>query len=141
MQQEVKARARSRGYLQTLSGRRRWLPGISSANYEARGHAERVAVNSTCQGSAADIVKGAMVQLLADLRAAGLSRHCRMLVQVHDELLFEVSACHLGRVVGMVRGAMEGAGVAWGLRLPLPVKISVGPSWGQLTRLPAPSTQ
>jgi DNA polymerase-1 len=78
----VVARARACGYLQTLSGRRRWLPHINSPDWEKRGHAERVAVNNTCQGSAADIVKGAMVQLSAALWAAGLSAHCRLLVQV-----------------------------------------------------------
>lgn len=80
--QGVVERARQHGYLQTISGRRRWLPHISSPNWEKRGHNERVAVNGTVQGSAADLVKGAMVQLLSDLREQGLSQHCKMMVQV-----------------------------------------------------------
>jgi DNA polymerase-1 len=80
--QAVIERVRETGYLQTMSGRRRWLPHINSRDWNKRGHAERVAVNGTVQGSAADLVKGAMVQLLADLRQEGLSQHCKMMVQV-----------------------------------------------------------
>jgi hypothetical protein len=182
--QEVVDRARERGYLQTISGRRRLLPTINSPDWNAQGHAERVAVNGTCQGSAADLVKGAMVQLLSDLRAEGLSNHCRMMVQVgcwrrgllrirlsvapvwcwcggrgrregegltarhgaaclqphhtrtqvHDELVFEVSATHQARIEALVRRVMEGTAQVWGITLPMPVKISVGHSWGQLTQ-------
>jgi hypothetical protein len=80
--QTVVERVRETGYLQIMSGRRRWLPHINSRDWNKRGHAERVAVNGTVQGSAADLVKGAMVQLLAELRQEGLSQHCRMMVQV-----------------------------------------------------------
>lgn len=80
--QGVVERAWQNGYLQTLSGRRRWLPDIKSTSWEKRGHDERVAVNGTVSGSAADCVKGAQVQLLSDLREEGLSQHCRMMVQV-----------------------------------------------------------
>jgi DNA polymerase-1 len=65
-----------------MSGRRRWLPHINSKDWSKRGKAERVAVNGVVQGSAADLVKGAMVQLVSELRAAGLSSHCRLMVQV-----------------------------------------------------------
>lgn len=80
--QDVKKRARQDGFLRTMSGRRRLLPNITNKDYEKRGRAERVAINGTVQGSAADLVKGAMVQLLSDLREQGLSQHCRMMVQV-----------------------------------------------------------
>jgi DNA polymerase I-like protein with 3'-5' exonuclease and polymerase domains len=65
-----------------MSGRRRWLPHINSTDWNKRGKAERVAVNGVVQGSAADLVKGAMVQLASQLRQAGLSSHCRLMVQV-----------------------------------------------------------
>lgn len=58
-------------------------------------------------------------------------------LQVHDELLFEVSSSHLSRVAALVRRVMEGAAAVWGIQLPLPVKVSVGPSWGQLVRYEA----
>jgi len=83
--QAVIAGVREKGYLQTLSGRRRWLPHICSESWGKRSKAERIAINGTCQGSAADLVKGAMVQLLHDLRVQGLTQHCRLVVQVGFE--------------------------------------------------------
>lgn len=83
--QAVIAGVREKGYLQMLSGRRRWLPDICSESWAKRSKAERIAINGTCQGSAADIAKGAMVQLLHDLRVQGLTQHCRLVVQVGFE--------------------------------------------------------
>ncbi|KAF6252881.1 hypothetical protein COO60DRAFT_1704095 [Scenedesmus sp. NREL 46B-D3] len=124
------------GWVATLAGRRRRLPGIRAAGNgwgnEQQAQAARRAVNTTCQGSAADVVKGAMVVLAGQLRASGLGKHCRLLLQVHDELLFEVARPHLQQVSALVRDVMEGAQQAWGLSVAVPVKVAVGPSWGQL---------
>eukprot|EP00879_Flechtneria_rotunda_P026930 GHRR01028777.1.p1 GENE.GHRR01028777.1~~GHRR01028777.1.p1 ORF type:complete len:224 (+),score=77.45 GHRR01028777.1:916-1587(+) len=118
-----------------LAGRRRYLPAIKATGKDARSqrsHAERQAVNSVCQGSAADVVKGAMVQLCHQVEQQGLKQQCKLVLQVHDELLFEVSASHIAPVAQLVRHVMESAATTWGLRVHLPVKLAMGPSWGQL---------
>ncbi|WIA12996.1 hypothetical protein OEZ85_006607 [Tetradesmus obliquus] len=122
-------------WVTTIAGRRRHLPHIRATgknNNAERSQAERQAVNSVCQGSAADIVKGAMLQLEQQLQQRGWAGSARLLLQVHDELLFEVSEAQLPQVAALVRAVMEGAAGVWGVRVPLPVKLSVGPSWGQL---------
>jgi DNA polymerase I-like protein with 3'-5' exonuclease and polymerase domains len=70
------------GYVTTLAGRRRPLPNINSNQWSERSEAERQAINSVCQGSAADLVKRAMLQLAAEMRGAGLEQHCKMVLQV-----------------------------------------------------------
>ena len=87
--QEVVAQARRDGYTQTIMGRRRYLPDLTSDNRQRREMAERMALNAPIQGSAADIIKVAMLRVDQALRAQGL--RSRMLLQVHDELLFEVA--------------------------------------------------
>src|SRR5262249_10276238 len=84
---ETTARARQDGFVTTLLGRRRYLPDLASRNRTLRGAAERMAVNSVIQGTAADLMKKAMVDVQAGLRAEGL--RARMILQVHDELVFE----------------------------------------------------
>eukprot|EP00878_Enallax_costatus_P017338 GHUV01018210.1.p1 GENE.GHUV01018210.1~~GHUV01018210.1.p1 ORF type:complete len:407 (+),score=127.89 GHUV01018210.1:1266-2486(+) len=118
-------------WVTTISGRRRYLPLIRGKG-EQIAQAERQAVNTVCQGSAADIVKGVMIELVQQLGDLGLSKYCRLLLQVHDELLFEVSERHLAAAAACVRRVMEAASQTWGLKVRLPVKLSVGPSWGQL---------
>jgi len=124
--------------VETLSRRRRPLPGLRSRNGKERARAERQAVNTLCQGSAADIAKLAMIAVdrrLAELGAPGPPAG-RLLLHIHDELLFEVEAGALPRVAAAVRGAMESA-VA--LAVPLPVKLQVGCSWGELAEWKEPS--
>src|SRR5699024_10182862 len=87
--------ARSTGYTETLLGRRRYLPDLTSDNRQRRENAERVALNSPIQGSAADIIKLAMLAVERRMREAGLSS--RMLLQVHDELVVEVAPGELSR--------------------------------------------
>ncbi|WIA38253.1 hypothetical protein OEZ86_001594 [Tetradesmus obliquus] len=142
----VKEGCRSSGRITTLAGRHRFIPGMhaprrfgapaaaaaAAAAEDVRGHAERKATNSVCQGSAADIVKAAMVQLLAELQQQGLAGHCRLLMQVHDELIFEVRHSHLHQAAALVRRVMEGQAGLWGLRVGLPVRLQQGPSWGEL---------
>ena len=121
---EVVARARMDGYTQTMLGRRRYLPDLTSDNRQRREMAERMALHAPIQGSAADIIKVAMLTASYELGAAGLKS--RMLLQVHDELLFEVAPGELDAVRALVRVAMGGAA---DLTVPLEVSMGWGRSW------------
>ncbi len=121
---DVVARARMDGYTQTMLGRRRYLPDLTSDNRQRREMAERMALNAPIQGSAADIIKVAMLTAHYELQAAGL--RSRMLLQVHDELLFEVAPGELDAVQDLVRVAMGGAAE---LTVPLEVSMGWGRSW------------
>ncbi len=121
---EVVARARMEGYTQTMLGRRRYLPDLTSDNRQRREMAERMALNAPIQGSAADIIKVAMLTASYELKAASL--RSRMLLQVHDELLFEVAPGELEAVQALVRVAM---GSAAELSVPLEVSMGWGRSW------------
>ncbi len=121
---EVVARARMDGYTQTMLGRRRYLPDLTSDNRQRREMAERMALNAPIQGSAADIIKVAMLAANYELQVAGL--RSRMLLQVHDELLFEVAPGELEAVKSLVRVAMGGAA---DLSVPLEVSMGWGRSW------------
>lgn len=120
----VVERARRDGFTQTMFGRRRYLPDLNSANRQRREIAERAALNAPIQGSAADIVKIAMVSVNEALLSAGLSS--RVLLQVHDELVVEVAGGEEARVRELVR---EGMSSAADLLVPLDVAIGVGKSW------------
>jgi DNA polymerase I len=122
--QEVVARARTNGYTQTMLGRRRYLPDLTSDNRQRREMAERMALNAPIQGSAADIIKIAMLATQRQIAAARLAS--RMLLQVHDELLFEVAPGELERLKEIVAGAMGGA---FELAVPLEVSMGTGRSW------------
>jgi DNA polymerase-1 len=121
---DIVARARMDGYTQTMLGRRRYLPDLTSDNRQRREMAERMALNAPIQGSAADIIKVAMLTAHYELQAAGL--RSRMLLQVHDELLFEVAQGELEAVQELVRVAMGGAAE---LTVPLEVSMGWGRSW------------
>jgi DNA polymerase-1 len=121
---ETVAEARERGYVRTLLGRRRQLPDIASRNRALRAAAERMAVNSVIQGTAADLIKKAMVALDAALEAERVPAH--MILQVHDELVFEVEAALAPRLAGLVKEAMEGV---LALRVPLVVEVGTGRNW------------
>ncbi|GAA3637149.1 DNA polymerase I [Kineosporia mesophila] len=116
--------ARRTGYTETILGRRRYLPDLVSDNRQRREMAERMALNAPIQGSAADIVKVAMLEVDRKLREEGL--RSRMLLQVHDELVLEVSAGELDQVKTLVGQAMGGAAE---LNVPLDVSVGVGRSW------------
>jgi len=121
---DVVARARMDGYTETMLGRRRYLPDLTSDNRQRREMAERMALNAPIQGSAADIIKVAMLAVHSGLAAAGL--RSRMLLQVHDELLFEVAPGELDQVRALVTAAMGGAA---DLSVPLEVSMGWGRSW------------
>jgi len=120
----VVAQARQDGYTETILGRRRYLPDLNSDNRQRREMAERMALNAPIQGSAADIIKVAMLNVDRALRAAGLKS--RMLLQVHDELVFEIARGERAPVEVLVRREMAGA---YPLKAPLNVSVGVGPTW------------
>lgn len=115
--------AKEKGYVETIMGRRRYLPDINSANAVVRGFAERNAINAPIQGSAADIIKLAMVNIQRRLRKAGTTR---MILQVHDELIFDVKNEELGHIRELVKYEMENA---MQLSVPLTVDIGIGKNW------------
>ncbi|MFG1757588.1 DNA polymerase I [Micromonospora echinofusca] len=122
--QEVVARARHDGYTSTILGRRRYLPDLVSDNRQRREMAERMALNAPIQGSAADIIKVAMLHVDTALREAGL--RSRMLLQVHDELVFEVAPGERETLEALVRREMGGAHP---LSVPLEVSVGEGRDW------------
>jgi DNA polymerase-1 len=123
---EVVAQARKDGYTQTILGRRRYLPDLTSDNRQRREMAERMALNAPIQGSAADIIKVAMLRVDRELRERGLGS--RMLLQVHDELVFEVAPGELAALSELVSQTMGGA---FGLKVPLSVSLGTGRSWAE----------
>jgi DNA polymerase-1 len=121
---DVVEQARKDGYTSTVLGRRRYLPELDSSNRQVREAAERAALNAPIQGSAADIIKVAMIEVDKAVTAAGLAS--RMLLQVHDELLFEVAAGEREQLEALVREKM---GAAYPLDVPLEVSVGYGRSW------------
>ncbi|MCL3818522.1 DNA polymerase I [Aeromicrobium wangtongii] len=116
--------ARKTGFTETIMGRRRYLPDLQSDNRQRRDMAERMALNAPIQGSAADIIKVAMLNVERSLDEAGLAS--RMLLQVHDELVLEVAAGEKDQVVQLVREQMASAA---DLSVPLDVSVGVGRTW------------
>jgi DNA polymerase I len=121
---EVVDRARAEGYTSTMLGRRRYLPDLGSSNRQRREMAERMALNAPIQGTAADIVKVAMLRLDRMLRERDLGS--RVLLQVHDELVLEIAPGEADAAEAAVREAMEGA---VSLSVPMDVSVGVGRSW------------
>ena len=120
------AEGRERGWVATLLGRRRYLPELRSANANLRGFAERMATNAPIQGTAADLIKIAMVRMAAAMEARGL--RSRMLLQVHDELLFEAPPEEIDLLQDLAREVMESA---MALDVPLRVDIKTGADWAE----------
>ena len=116
--------ARRDGFVRNLFGRKRPIPDLASKNPNLRGFAERTAVNTPLQGTAADLIKIAMLRLEAELRGRGLA--ARMLLQVHDELVLEAPMDEVETVKGLVKQCMEGA---CELSVPLEVEVSAGANW------------
>ncbi len=122
--------ARENGYVETLLGHRVMLPEINDKNGMRRQYAERTAINAPLQGSAADIIKVAMIRLHARLKQD--APEARMILQVHDELVIECRASQTDRVSDIMRQEMESAA---NLSVPLTVDIGIGPSWFEAHRL------
>lgn len=120
----VVAEARATGQVRTLSGRLRRLPDITSRNFPRRAFAERMAMNTPIQGTAADLIKAAMVGVHRELRRHGLSGG--LILQVHDELVVEAPEAEVPEVAAILRREMEGAAA---LAVPLVVEVRAGPNW------------
>lgn len=121
---ETIAHVRETGYAETLYGRRRPIPDITSKNPNVRGFAERTAVNTPLQGTAADLIKVAMIQIHDELRAANMES--KMILQVHDELVFEAPPAEVEALRAMVKRLMEGVKE---LQVPLVVEVGEGDNW------------
>ncbi|MBI2689245.1 MAG: DNA polymerase I [Acidobacteria bacterium] len=118
------ARVRECGYAETLYGRRRPIPDMTSKNPNVRGFAERTAVNTPLQGTAADLIKIAMIRIHEELRSAGME--AKMILQVHDELVFEAPPAEVEPLRAMVKRVMEGVRE---LEVPLVVEVGEGENW------------
>jgi DNA polymerase I len=118
--------AKQKGYVQTLMGRKRWLKDITSANFTVRGFAERNAINSPIQGTAADMIKMAMIKIHAALQASNLQT--KMLLQVHDELIFDVPKTELEKVTPLILNNMKTA-MALPNNVPVDAELGSGLNW------------
>lgn len=127
---DIVEQGREHGYVQTLCGRKRWLPDLHSRNFNLRSFAERTALNTPIQGTAADIIKLAMLKVAADMQAAGMKS--KMLLQVHDELIFDVPLAEQQPMTELVRLAMESA---FALKVPLVVDAKLGENWYEMHKI------
>ena len=123
----TRQQARDRGYVQTLLGRRRYIPEIHSPNRQVREAAERMAINMPVQGTAADVIKIAMINLQREMDSRGMKS--MMILQVHDELLFEVTPDELDVMKALTADTMSGAVE---LSVPLKVEVKAGRNWGEM---------
>lgn len=135
--ESIKTFAKTHGYTETLFGRKRYFPGIKSPLPFVRAMAERMATNAPIQGTAtADIVKIGMKKVDDALRDSGLALHVHLLLQVHDELIFEIEEKYVDRVLPIIKEAMENAIPAPFLKdiesVPLVVSSDIGKNWGEL---------
>ena len=128
----AKATARDKGYVETIFGRRVHYPEIRSSNPSVRAFNERAAINAPIQGSAADVIRRAMVKMEPALAKAGLSERVRMLLQVHDELIFEVEDADVESAVPIIVSVMENAAMpAVSMRVPLKVDARAANNWDE----------
>ena len=124
---KTREQARRLGYVETLLGHRRYVPEVNSANRMVREAAERMAINMPVQGTSSDIIKVAMINLHREMQERGLKS--RMLLQVHDELIFEVPQSEIEEMKQLVKEKMSGA---ISLEVPVKVDIKSGPNWGAM---------
>jgi DNA polymerase I len=120
-------KARETGHVRTLLGRLRRLPDLRAKNFQVRMEAERQAMNTPVQGSAADLIKKAMIDLHRELAERKLG--ARLILQIHDELLLEVPVAEAGQVRALVKDVMEGA---LQLEVPLVVEANIGRNWAEV---------
>lgn len=124
--EQTRQNARDKGYVETLFGRRLYLPEINARNAQRRQYAERAAINAPMQGTAADIIKIAMLKTSDWLNKTGLN--IKMIMQVHDELVFEVEENGIDEAVNHIRGCMTAAAT---LNVPLTVEVGIGGNWDE----------
>jgi DNA polymerase-1 len=136
--EETKRKAAKDGYVETYFGRRRYFEGIRSSIPFVRASAERMAINAPIQGTQADILKLAMIQVDKELKEEGFDAGVQLLLQVHDELIYEVRADLVVKVAPLIRGVMEKIVSTKDTKgVPLKVKAAHGISWGHLSDLDA----
>lgn len=123
--------AKERGYTETLFGRRRYLPALHSKLPQIKASAERMAMNTPLQGTAADIIKLAMIKVDKEIKQMGFSEKVFLLLQVHDELIFEVEEGMVEKVLPVIKKSMEGVSE---LSIPIEVTSALGPRWGELEK-------
>jgi len=121
--------ARKNGYVETLLGRKRYIPEMTSSHPGLRAQAERMAINHPIQGTAADIIKMAMVAIPTPPPTGDLPKGDKLLLQIHDELLFEIEDDKIEETYPKIKDVMENI---YSLSVPLQVDVSVGHSWGEL---------
>jgi len=121
--------ARERGYVETLFGRRRYLPEINSSVIQVKKGAERMAVNAPLQGTAADLIKAAMIEIHSLLKN---NPDVKILLQVHDELVFEVEEKKIKKIVPEIKNIMENV---LKLNVPIVVEASSGDNWGEMEKI------
>jgi DNA polymerase-1 len=122
--------AREKGFATTLFGRRRYIPEMASENATIRAFAERTAINTPIQGTAADIIKVAMIAIHRELAERGLE--AKMIIQVHDELVFNAPKDELDKVAEIVKDRMEGV---IKLKVPIVSRLEAGENWLELERI------
>jgi DNA polymerase-1 len=129
-----KKEAREQGYVTTLFGRRRYLAGIRSTLPYIRAEAERQAVNAPVQGTSADIIKIAMIDVQKQLLEMGLSEKARLVLQIHDELIYEVAEDSVDKIVFIIKKSMESA-LPDEMRegVPIVVGVQTGRRWSEMT--------
>ncbi len=133
---ETKEFCELNGYVETLLGRRRYIPDMTSSNRAVRSAAERMAINMPIQGTAADIMKIAMIRVRDRLAASG--RDALLVLQVHDELVLDVARPHVVDVAALVCDEMS---AAYALDVPVVVDVRIGQNWDEMTRMPARAPQ
>lgn len=130
--EEIKDEARRNGFVRTLTGRRRYLPEIHASNNMLVAQAERMAVNMPIQGTAADIMKLAMIKVYEFIQKNNLNNSIRMLLTVHDELLFEARKDISGNIISEIKKVMENV-----MKLPVPIVVDMkeGDNWGSMKKI------
>jgi len=132
----VKHEAAQRGFTETLLGRRRYFAGFDSSLPQVKAQAERMAINAPIQGTSADIIKLAMVRIDEEIERRGLGKDARLVLQVHDELVYEVARTHVEELVPEIARIMETVVSPEELSgVPLIVERSVGKNWGEMEKM------
>lgn len=124
--EQTKEKAKEQGFVETVFGRRLYLHEINARNGMRRQYAERTAINAPMQGTAADIIKRAMIDLDKEIQSGDLDM--RMIMQVHDELIFEIKESQVDDVIKLITGKMESAA---DLDVPLVVDVGIGVNWDE----------
>lgn len=130
--EQIIKKAKEKGFIETVTCRRRYLPSINSDDSSERSKAERQALNSTIQGSASDLVKNAILRMEKNIKKKHLENECQLVLHLHDELFYEVSEMHLKDAAEVLNSSMVNCVT---LNVPLMVKIKCGSNWGELKEI------